>query len=315
MKQPLVILSGPTAAGKTKLSIALAHAIGGEIISADSMQVYRHMDIGTAKIKPSETEGVPHYLIDCLNPDEEFNVAVFCEMADEAAKQILGRCHIPILVGGTGFYIQAFLRGVTFEKEDHSDGYREELERTALMPDGPARLHKKLSETDPASALAIPVGNVKRVIRALTFEHYHGFPISEHNLSEMQKEPRFRFAYFVLEKDRAELYRGIEERVDGMMREGLLEEVKKLCSMRYANAAVAMQGLGYKQLLMALNGSISVEEAVDRIKTETRHFAKRQMTWFRREKDCIHFNKSNMTEEEILSEMLRILKEKDIYHA
>ena len=312
MKQPLVILSGPTAAGKTKLSIALAHAIGGEIISADSMQVYRHMDIGTAKIKPSETEGVPHYLIDCLNPDEEFNVAVFCEMADEAAKQILGRCHIPILVGGTGFYIQAFLRGVTFEKEDHSDGYREELERTALMPDGPARLHKKLSETDPASALAIPVGNVKRVIRALTFEHYHGFPISEHNLSEMQKEPRFRFAYFVLEKDRAELYRGIEERVDGMMREGLLEEVKKLCSMGYANAAVAMQGLGYKEVIDYLNGDCTYDEMVYTLKQRTRHFAKRQMTWFRREKDVIFLDKNEHDEDELLKVISDVLSDKGI---
>ena len=314
MKNPLVILSGPTAAGKTKLSLALAKKIGGEIISADSMQVYRYMDIGTAKIKFEETEGVRHHLIDCLNPDEEFNVSVFCELAEKAASEIYQRNHIPIVVGGTGFYIQAFLKGVSFDEEDHSDGFREQLALTAERPDGAALLYRELQEKDPDSALARPQGNVKRVIRALEFLHYHGYPISKHNQAEQEKPARYRFAYFVLEKNRDELYDGINQRVDRMMEEGLLKEVEELRKKGYDRASVAMQGLGYKQLLPYFDGLCTIEEATERIKQETRHFAKRQLTWFRREKDCIHFNKSILSEEEILQQMLRILEEKDICH-
>lgn len=314
MKNPLVILSGPTAAGKTKLSIELAKRIGGEIISADSMQVYRYMDIGTAKIRPEQTEGVTHHLIDCLYPNEEFNVSVFCELAGKAASEIYQRNHIPILVGGTGFYIQAFLKGVSFDEEDRSDGFRDRLAVTAQTPEGAALLYRELLEKDPASARIIPKENVKRIIRALEFLHYHGFPISEHNRTEQEKPAKYRFAYFVLEKNREELYEGINLRVDQMMEEGLLKEVEMLRDKGYADATVAMQGLGYKQLLAYLNGQCSLSEAVDRIKQETRHFAKRQLTWFRREKECIHFNKSILTEEEILDKILRILEEKDICH-
>ena len=312
MKKKLVVISGPTSAGKTKLSIRLAKAINGEIISADSMQVYRHMDIGTAKIQPREMEGIPHYLIDCLNPDEEFNVSVFQQMALQAMETIYQKGKIPIIVGGTGFYIQALLKNVSFEDETKEDGYREQLEAIAGQSDGADILYNQLLTDDPDSAKIIPKQNVKRVIRALEFKHYHGYCISEHNRQEAEKESEYDFAYFVLYKDRDELYRGIEERVDLMMQNGLLDEVKELKMLGYSDCTVAMQGLGYKQLLSYLDGQCTLEEAVDRIKLETRHFAKRQMTWFRREKDCIFFNKSSMTEDDILSEMCRCLQEKNI---
>lgn len=312
MSKPLVILSGPTSAGKTKLSIALAKSIGGEIISADSMQVYRYMDIGTAKIRPEQMCGVPHYLVDCLNPDEEFNVSVFKAMAEEAIEKIYANGHIPIIVGGTGFYIQALLKDVSFDSEEKSDGYRELLETLASTTEGAEKLYKELSEKDPESAEAIPKQNVKRVIRALEFLHYHDYPISEHNRREAAKESKYNYAYFVLEKNRDELYAGIETRVDQMMEEGLLSEVERLRELGYSDCTVSMQGLGYKQLLRYLSGERTLSEAVEDIKLETRHFAKRQMTWFRREKDCIHYNKSLMSEEEILKDMQRILFEKKI---
>ena len=312
LKQPLIIISGPTSAGKTALSLKLAKTVGGEIISADSMQVYRHMDIGTAKIKPSEMQGVPHYLIDCLNPDEEFNVSVFRTLAEQAIETIRNNGHIPIVVGGTGFYIQALLKGVTFDEEDRTDGFRLLLEKLSEEPDGEDRLYEMLRKVDPKSCEIIPKQNVKRVIRALEFEHYHDMPISLHNAQNADREPQYNYAYFVLTNDREELYDGIERRVDRMMHEGLLKEVQNLVKLGYSDCTVAMQGLGYKQLLSYLRGECTLEEAVYKIKLETRHFAKRQLTWFRREKDIIMFNKSTMPEEEILRQMLSILKEKAI---
>ncbi|MBO4324128.1 MAG: tRNA (adenosine(37)-N6)-dimethylallyltransferase MiaA [Lachnospiraceae bacterium] len=312
MKKPLVILSGPTSVGKTSLSIRLAKRIGGEIISADSMQVYQFMDIGTAKIRPEEMQGVPHHLIDCLTPDREFNVTVFKQMAEEAIEKILSNGHIPIVVGGTGFYIQALLKGVEFDSEEESDGYRDELSAIAETENGPAKLHAELTKIDPESAAAIPAGNVKRVIRALEFHHIHGYPISEHNKANSARVPDYNYAYFVLTRDRAELYAGIEKRVDIMMEEGLLDEVRNIVDLGYGDCHVAMQGLGYKQLLSFFRGECTLPEAVDRIKLETRHFAKRQLTWFRREKDVIRFDKSKQSDDEILSDMLTILEDKEI---
>lgn len=311
MYPPLIILSGPTSVGKTALSINLAKAVNGEIISADSMQVYKRMDIGTAKITAGEMSGVPHHLIDCLEPEEPFNVSLFMELAEKAVAEILQRNHIPIVVGGTGFYIQALLKGVTFSEEEE-DGYRELLEEKGTTPEGAEELFEELKRIDPDSAEAIPKQNLKRVIRALTFHHYHGYPISEHNRTEKEKEPQYNFAYFVLTTDREALYKNIEKRVDLMMEKGLLQEVRSLQKSGLKKTDVSMQGLGYKQLLAYLNGEITLDEAVTRIKTETRHFAKRQMTWFRREKDCIFFDKSKQSENEILEDMIRILRERRI---
>lgn len=313
MKQPIIILAGPTAVGKTELSIALAKRINGAIISADSMQVYRHMDIGSAKIMPEEMQGVKHYLIDCLEPEEEFHVVRFQEMAKAALKEIYANGQIPIVAGGTGFYIQALLYDIDFTKQDCDEAYRNQLE-TFAKEQGAEALHEKLREVDPESAEAIHANNIKRVIRALEFYHKSGEKISAHNEEERQKESPYQFAYFVLTDDRAHLYERIDRRVDLMMEKGLLDEVKTLKQMGYHKEMVSMQGLGYKELLSALEGEMSVEEAVYIIKRETRHFAKRQLTWFKRERDVIWLDKQkyHYQEDAILTDMEKILKEKKI---
>ena len=305
-KRPLIVLSGPTAAGKTKLSIALAKAIGGEIISADSMQVYKHMDIGSAKIKNEEMEGVPHHLIDILEPEEEFNVVVFQKLCKEAMEGIYERGHIPILTGGTGFYIQAVLYDVDFTENDGDISYREKLEALA-KEQGSGYLHRMLTEVDPDSAQAIHPNNIKRVIRALEFVHQTNGPISAHNKEQRKRESRYASCYFVLTDDREKLYESIDRRVDEMLTEGLLEEVAALQKRGCTRSMVSMQGLGYKELLAYLEGEISLEEAVYRIKRDTRHFAKRQLTWFRREKEVIWYHKGEFDHDEkaILEDMIK----------
>lgn len=289
-KKPLIILTGPTAVGKTALSVELAKKIGGEIISADSMQVYRHMDIGSAKIRKEEMDGVPHHLIDILEPDEEFHVALFQKLAKEAMEQIRLRGHIPIVVGGTGFYIQALLYDIDFtENEDEGGNIRRQLENTAKEK-GADYLHEQLREIDPKSADAIHANNIKRVIRALEFYYLTGKQISEHNETERAKESPYAFLYYVLNTDRAVLYKRIEERVDSMLQEGLVDEVRHLKEMGMNRGMVSMQGLGYKEILDYLNGMCSLEEAAAVLKRDTRHFAKRQITWFKRERDVTWLN-------------------------
>ena len=284
MKQPLIILTGPTAVGKTALSIELARALNGEIISADSMQVYRHMDIGSAKIMPEEMDGIPHHLIDVLEPWEEFNVTRFQAMAKEAMAGIYSRGHVPIVTGGTGFYIQALAYDIDFtENEDHS-GIREELEQLATER-GEEHLHQMLAQIDPESARAIHANNVKRVIRAIEYYRLTGEKISEHNKREREKTSPYDLYYYVLTRDRAALYERIDRRVDIMMEQGLVDEVKRLKEMGCTRDMVAMQGLGYKEIQDSLDETISLRAAVYIIKSDTRHFAKRQLTWFKRERD------------------------------
>lgn len=290
MKKPLIILTGPTAVGKTELSISFAKAINGSIISADSMQVYRHMNIGSAKIKPEEQQGIPHYLIDELEPWEEFHVVRFQEMAKAAMEEIYAQGRIPIVTGGTGFYIQALLYGIDFTEEEQDLTYRQQLEVLA-QEKGAEYLHHMLTQADEASAQAIHANNVKRVIRALEFHHRTGRKISAHNAQERQKESPYDFCYFVLNDDRDRLYGRINLRVDRMIQEGLVGEVKTLKEMGCTRKMVAMQGLGYKEILDYLDGACTLEEAVYRIKRDTRHFAKRQLTWFRREREVIWLNK------------------------
>ena len=312
-KRPFIVLTGPTAVGKTALSIALAKAVNGAVISADSMQVYKHMDIGSAKIMPEEMDGVPHYLVDEFEPEEEFHVARFTERAKECLEKIYQNGQIPIIVGGTGFYIQALQYDIDFSKQDANTEYRSQLE-TIAEEKGADYLHNLLKEVDPASAESIHANNIKRVIRALEYYHLTGQKISEHNETERQKESPYNFAYFVLTDDRARLYERIDKRVDIMVERGLVEEVKKLKEMGYHREMVSMQGLGYKEILDYLDGKISLEEAIYIIKRETRHFAKRQLTWFRREKDVIWFDRRDyhQNEDEILFNMTKILKEKGI---
>ena len=284
MKQPLIILTGPTAVGKTALSIELARALNGEIISADSMQVYRHMDIGSAKIMPEEMDGIPHHLIDVLEPEEEFNVVVFQKLAKEALTGIYERGHIPIIVGGTGFYIQALLYDIDFTENDGDTAIRRELEKLA-QTQGAGCLHQMLQEIDPESAAAIHQNNVKRVIRAIEFYRQTGKKISLHNEQEREKQSPYQFLYYVLDTDRKTLYERIDRRVDLMMEHGLVDEVKHLADMGCTRDMVSMQGLGYKEILDYLSGEIPLEEAVYILKRDTRHFAKRQITWFKRERD------------------------------
>lgn len=313
MKKPLVILTGPTAVGKTKASIGLSKAIGGEIISADSMQVYKQMDIGSAKIKPSEMEGVPHYLVDILEPDEEFHVVLFQQMAKQAIQKIYEKGKIPILVGGTGFYIQAVLYDIDFSENEKDTSYREELEKLAQTK-GAEYLHDLLREVDEKSAQDIHANNVKRVIRALEYFHQTGEKISEHNEEQRKKVSPYNFSYFVLNDERAHLYEKINLRVDQMINEGLVSEVQSLKEKGYTRDMVSMQGLGYKEMLDYLDNKCSLEEAVEIIKRDTRHFAKRQITWFKRESDVTWIDKKEYeyNEERILKAMLQELKERGI---
>lgn len=281
-KKPLIILTGPTAVGKTKLSIELAKAVNGQMISADSMQVYRHMDIGTAKIRPEEMQDIPHYLIDVLDPWESFDVVRFQTMAKEALEKIYTAGAIPIVVGGTGFYIQALLYNIDFDENDSETGYRSELQ-SFTDRHGVEALHDRLRQVDEKSADMIHPNNIKRVIRALEFYHQTGTRISEHNETQRQKESPYRFVYFVLDDERERIYRRIDQRIDQMLDQGLVAEVKQLRDMGCTRDMVSMQGLGYKEILAYLDGECTLEEAVYILKRDTRHFAKRQLTWFRRE--------------------------------
>ena len=283
-KKPLIILTGPTAVGKTKLSIELAKAVNGQMISADSMQVYRHMDIGTAKIRSEEMQGIPHYLIDVLDPWESFDVVRFQTMAKEALEKIYAAGAIPIVVGGTGFYIQALLYDIDFDENDSETGYRSALQSFADRH-GVEALHDRLRQVDEKSADMIHPNNIKRVIRALEFYHQTGTRISEHNETQRQKESPYRFVYFVLDDERERIYRRIDQRIDQMLDQGLVAEVKQLQDMGCTRDMVSMQGLGYKEILAYLNGECTLEEAVYILKRDTRHFAKRQLTWFRREQE------------------------------
>ncbi|MCH5253732.1 MAG: tRNA (adenosine(37)-N6)-dimethylallyltransferase MiaA [Lachnospiraceae bacterium] len=326
IKKPLVILTGPTAVGKTALSVLLANAIGGEIISADSMQVYRHMDIGSAKVTSAEMAGIPHYMIDILEPTEEFHVVSFQTMAKDALRRIYEAEKIPILVGGTGFYIQSVLYDIDFTETTEDEALRERLEEIAEKQ-GREVLFEMLRLVDPKSCEIIHANNVKRVIRAIEFYEKTGKPISEHNEQQHQKESPYQFVYFVLTDERSRLYERINKRVDNMMQNGLLEEVQHLKNMGCTKDMVSMQGLGYKELLEYLDQNCTLEDAVYRIKRDTRHFAKRQLTWFRKEEDVTWISRQDFRhpasemaqsltvaeeDKQILAHMLQILTEKGI---
>ena len=313
-RKPLIILAGPTAVGKTSLSIRLAKETGGEIISADSMQVYRHMDIGSAKITKEEMDGVPHYLVDVLEPEEEFNVVRFQQMAKEAAEKIWEKGKIPLVVGGTGFYIQALLYDIDFTENDGDESYRRQLEQKASDEEGASELYEMLKRVDPKAAQEIHPRNIKRIIRALEFYHQTGRKISEHNETQRQKESPYNYAYFVLTDERSRLYERIDQRVDLMMEQGLLDEVRYLKERGVRKDSTAMQGLGYKELYAYLEGEYPLDEAVRIIKRDTRHFAKRQLTWFKRERDVIWADKSviRQEEEKLADYMLGYLREKNI---
>lgn len=311
MKPNLIILTGPTAVGKSALSVRLAQELNGEIISADSMQVYRGMDIGSAKIKVEEMQGIPHYLIDELDPREEFNIVQFQRLAKKYISAILEKGKIPMLVGGTGFYIQSVLYDIDFTETEQETAYREYLSELAEK-EGVSCLHARLKEIDPEAASQIHKNNVKRIIRALEYHHQTGRRISEHNLREREKDAAYDACYFVLNDDRTSIYERIDARVDQMIADGLVQEVRQLQDLGCTADMVAMQGLGYKEILAYLNGTYTLEEAVYIIKRDTRHFAKRQLTWFKRERDVIWLNKPDYQydDELILKEMISMIQQR-----
>ncbi len=307
----LVVITGPTAVGKTDISIKLAKEIDGEIISADSIQVYKGLDVGSAKITEEEMDGVKHYLIDVLDPTEEFDIYTFKKMAEEAIDKIYAKGKIPIIVGGTGFYIQSVLYDVDFEETHVDMQYRKELEELVGLY-GNEYIHKMLEEVDPEYAAGIHPNNVKRVIRALEFYHENNMPLSEHNSEQKMNESPYNFAYYVLNDDREVLYDRINKRVDKMFDNGLVDEVKGL---GLDESSQSMQGIGYKEVLEYLNGKISEDECKELIKKNTRHFAKRQLTWFRHEKvvQMIDYRDFNRDIDKVLEYMLNDLKEKEIW--
>lgn len=311
---PLIILTGPTSVGKTKLSISLAKKIGGEIISADSMQVYKRMDIGTAKASDAEQKEIRHHLIDILEPWEDFNVVSFQKYAKEAVGDIIKRGKIPIVVGGTGFYIQSLLYDINFTENDVNIELRNRLEAESQKDDG-ISLYNYLRQIDPAAAEQIHPNNKKRVIRAVEFYELTGEKISDHNEEQKQHTSAYNSAYFVLTMNREALYDRIDCRVDTMLQEGLVKEVEALLAEGCTPDMVSMQGLGYKEIIRYLQGEITLEEAVYILKRDTRHFAKRQLTWFRRERDVIWIDKDRFaapdtdTDEAIEAYMLEYLQE------
>ncbi len=282
-KQPLIIIAGPTATGKTKLAVMLAQQLNGSIISADSMQVYRGMDIGSAKASAEEQAAVKHYLLDIREPEESFSVWEFQKAAKEAIAEITAAGKIPILVGGTGFYIQALLYDIAFEESGPTQ-VREKWEEIAADR-GYEYLYEELKQIDPESTSKIHANNHKRILRALEYYDLTGEKISLHNQRESQKESSYQELFYVLTMDRAMLYQRIEQRVDAMLAGGLIEEVQKLYDRGCRREMTAMQGLGYKEILNYLSGEWSLEKAAEELKKGTRHFAKRQITWFKREKN------------------------------
>jgi tRNA dimethylallyltransferase len=293
IKKPLIVIAGPTACGKTSVSVELAKLIDGEIISADSMQVYKGMNIGTAKITEDEKQGIPHYLIDEYEPDEDFSVAIFKNRATDCINDICGRNKIPIIAGGTGFYINSVVYNNNFEDEESDSTIRDEL-NDFLQKNGKEVLYELLKEVDEKSCEKIHINNTKRVIRAIEFYRQTGLKMSEHNEIEKQKEPAYNYRLYVLNMNRERLYERINKRVDIMLENGLVNEVKCLLE-KYSPDLVSMQGLGYKEFVPYFNGTSTLEEAVENLKKSTRHFAKRQLTWFKHQsKDAVWIDMDKM---------------------
>lgn len=303
MKEKVLVLAGPTAVGKTELSIRLAQKLNGEIVSTDSMQIYKHMDIGSAKISKEEMKGVPHHMIDVVTPEVKFSVVDFKNMAEKNIDDILRRGKLPILTGGTGLYINALTCNMNFTEADKDEQYRVELEKLALEK-GDNFIHSILKEIDPISYTSIHPNNRKRVIRALEVYKVSGKPFSSYNLGMDLYEGKYNLYYYVLNMDRATLYDRINKRVDIMIEKGLLEECIKLKEMGYNSSMQSMQGIGYKEILLHLEGVISLDVAIDMIKQGSRNYAKRQLTWFKKDPRAIFLNKDELSEHDIMMKIV-----------
>lgn len=281
-KQNLLVIIGPTAIGKTAISIDVAKKLNGEIISADSMQIYKFMDIGTAKVKPEEMDGINHYLIDVVYPDEEFTVADFKYYAEKYIKQISESGKVPIVAGGTGLYLNSLVYELKFTKVKKNEEFRKQCEEIANLY-GNQFLYNKLSEVDAETANRLSPNDRKRIIRALEIYNETGKPMSYHNKNFRKEVDKYNLTMIGLNTERSKLYSRINERVDKMIEEGLIEEVKKLLSMGYNKNLTSMQAIGYKEIISYLEGEIELEEAIEILKRNTRRFAKRQLTWFKRD--------------------------------
>lgn len=283
MKNTCWVLTGPTASGKTALSIRLAQTYSCEIICMDSMQLYRGMDIGTAKPTIAEMDGVAHHMLDVAEPTEPFSVAQYQEMAEACMAEIFARGNRPLLVGGTGLYLRALRHPMAMGEVRGDEALRRELEAQAALPGGKEALHQQLEEIDPPTAQRLHINDVRRVVRALEVYRLTGVPFSQQ--PQIEAEPPFQYRVASLTMDRAILYERIEKRVDVMLQDGLLEEVRALLNKGVPANAQALKGLGYKELIPVIHGECTLEEAVYELKKGTRHYAKRQLTWMRREED------------------------------
>ncbi|WP_408956061.1 tRNA (adenosine(37)-N6)-dimethylallyltransferase MiaA [Natroniella sp. ANB-PHB2] len=308
MKEPLVALVGPTAVGKTKLSLALAQQLEGEIISADSMQIYRGMDIGTAKATPKEQKKVPHHLIDIVEPDQEFSVADFQERVDQLIPEIYQRGKLPMLVGGTGLYVKAVIEGFLFPEMETDWELRERLEEAAEK-EGTEYVHDKLAKIDSTLAEKLHPNDLRRVIRGIEVYQQTGKTITYFKKEAKKRPPRYQAVKIGLRRERESLYQRINKRVDLMIEEGLVKEVRELYQKGYDRELISMQGLGYKELMGHFEGEYDLEEAIRLIKRDTRHFAKRQFTWFKRD-DSIHwFDVEQYQFEDLLAEVKGLIRE------
>ncbi|MGL4989840.1 MAG: tRNA (adenosine(37)-N6)-dimethylallyltransferase MiaA [Sarcina sp.] len=304
MNNKLLVIAGPTAVGKTKISIDLAKKINGEIISTDSMQIYKYMDIGSAKVSEHEMDGIKHYLIDFLDPKNEFSVSEFKDLALKAIDEIRSRGKMPILVGGTGLYINSIICSMNFAQSQKDDSYRETLESLAKEK-GSIYVHELLKECDIKSYKSIHPNNVKRVIRALEVFKSTGIPFSEYRSDDMYTCD-YDLYYYVLNMNRDTLYQRINKRVDIMIENGLIDEVKKLKDMGLIKDMQSMKGIGYKEILMYLENEITLDEAIDAVKQGSRNYAKRQITWFKKDPRAKFIDKDiSKNEDEIVDLILK----------
>ena len=297
MKPIVYVIGGPTASGKSKLAVELAKKVNGEIISADSMQIYKEMNIGTAKVNKEEMQGVQHYLVDFVSPDERYSVSNFKKDAEKAIEEILEKGKTPIVVGGTGLYIDSLIYGIEFQNEEVDLEYREKLNKIA-DEEGLENLYKKAQEIDPEAMKKISINDRKRIIRVLEIYHKTGKTKTEQELQSRKNEVKYEYKVFAITMDREKLYERIEKRVDFMIAQGLIEEVKQILE-KYHTFPTAMQGLGYKEVVEYLEGSCTKEEMIEKIKKETRHYAKRQLTWFRKNKEIIWLDGEKSTDENV----------------
>lgn len=297
MKPTVYVIGGPTASGKSNLAVELAKRINGEIISADSMQIYKDMNIGTAKITPEEMQGINHYLIDFVSPDERYSVSSFKKNAEKAIEAILAKGKVPIIVGGTGLYIDSLILGIEFQDEKIDTKYRESLNKIA-EEQGLQKLYNMAQAIDPVAMKKISENDKKRIIRVLEIYHKTGKTKTEQELESRKSEIKYNYKLFAITMDRQVLYEKIEKRVDKMIEQGLIDEVQGILN-KYQKFPTAMQGLGYKEVVEYLENKITKEEMVQKIKKETRHYAKRQLTWFRKNKNIIWLNGENSIENNI----------------